>query len=222
MTQIDRYSSLMSDRARLRRAHSKGSYDRDTLYALLDEVPLCHVGYIDNGSPFVTPTLQWREENRVYWHGSSKSRAILSAADNPVCLTVTRLDGLVLARSGFEHSINHASAMLFGKPVLVEDAETKRNHLKKMFDHLYPGRWEGLRPMTDQELRATAVIGMNISEASVKTRAGPSDEPQEDRAWPIWAGTIPVAWSTASPQPDADNTAPIPDALLDYTFGSCP
>ena len=159
MSEPDRNPSLKTERTRLRRAHKKGVYDRDTLYALLDDFPLCHVGYIEDGLPYVTPTLQWREADRVYWHGSSKSRAILSAADKPVCLTVSRLDGLVLARSGFEHSVNHASAMIFGTPSLVEVPEQKRVHLKRMFDHLYPGRWDQLRPMSGGELKATAVMG---------------------------------------------------------------
>lgn len=212
--------SLKTERSRLRRAHKKGAYDRESLYALLDNVPLCHVGYVDNGAPVVTPTLQWREGDRIYWHGSSKSRAILCAVDRPVCLTVTRLDGLVLARSGFEHSVNHASAMLFGTPNLVHDTQDKRHHLKTMFDHIYPGRWDQLRPMTDLELRATAVIGMDITEASVKTRTGPSDEPDEDRTWPVWAGTLPISWQTAPAEPDADNLAPLPETLSGYQFGS--
>ena len=219
MTEIRPSLSLKTERTRLRRAHTKGTYDRDSLYALLDSVPLCHVGYVDDGMPVVTPTLQWREGDRIYWHGSSKSRAILRAADQPVCLTVTRLDGLVLARSGFEHSVNHASAMLFGTPHLVSDPKDKERHLKAMFDHIYPSRWEQLRPMTDLELRATAVIGMDIAEASVKTRTGPSDEPDEDRAWPIWAGTLPISWQTAHAEADADNLAPLPEVLSDYQFG---
>ena len=219
MSEIRDSLPLKTDRSRLRRAHAKGAHDRASLYALLASVPLCHIGHLDEGAPIVTPTLQWREGDRIYWHGSSKSRAMLRAADQPVCLTVTRLDGLVLARSGFEHSVNHASAMLFGTPSLVTDPGRKRHHLKAMFDHLYPGRWDQLRPMNDLELRATAVIGMDISEASVKTRAGPSDEPNEDRSWPVWAGTLPISWQTGPAEPDADNLAPLPEALSGYQFG---
>ena len=218
MSEPDRNPSLKSERTRLRRAHKKGVYDRETLYALLDDFPLCHVGYIENGVPYVTPTLQWREADRVYWHGSSKSRAILSAAGQPVCLTATRLDGLVLARSGFEHSVNHVSAMIFGTPAIIKDPDQKRSHLKRMFDHLYPGRWEQLRPMSEAELKATAVIGMDITEASVKLRSGPSDEPDKDRSWPVWGGTIPISTTTAQAVPDASNQVPLPDYLKQFSF----
>ena len=218
MSELSRTLSLKSERTRLRRAHKKGVYDRETLYALLDDFPLCHVGYIEAGVPYVTPTLQWREGDRVYWHGSSKSRAILSAAGQRVCLTVTRLDGLVLARSGFEHSVNHASAMIFGTPDLVKDPEQKCAHLKRMFDHLYPGRWDQLRPMSEAELKATAVIGMDITEASVKLRSGPSDEPDEDRSWPVWGGTIPISTRTSEAVPDASNQMPLPEYLKQFRF----
>lgn len=222
MSESDRNPSLKSERTRLRRAHKKGVYDRDKLYALLDEVPLCHVGYVDKSVPYVTPTLQWREGDRVYWHGSSKSRAVLSAAGQPVCLTVTRLDGLVLARSGFEHSVNHVSAMIFGTPGLIEDPAQKRAHLMRMFNHLYPGRWDQLRPMSEAELKATAVIGMDIREASVKIRSGPSDEPDKDRSWPVWGGTIPISTRTAQAVPDGDNQMPLPDYLRQFRLFRAP
>lgn len=222
MSESEQTPSLRSERTRLRRARKKGLYDRNSLYTLLDDFPLCHVAYIESGVPYATPTLQWRESNRVYWHGSSKSRAVLSAAGQTVCLTVTRLDGLVLARSGFEHTVNHASAMIFGTPFLIKDPEQKRAHLKHMFDHLYPGRWEQLRPMSDGELKATAIIGMDITEASVKIRSGPSDERDVDRSWPVWAGTIPISTKAAQAVPDASNQMPLPEYLELFTFCTMP
>ncbi len=185
--------------------HTRGSYDRDTLYAILDAMPLAHVGYAIEGRPFVTPTFQWREGDRVYWHGSSASRAIRSARGAQVCLTVSLLDGFVLARSAFHHSANYRSAMVFGEAVEVTDPEEKRARLERFVEGLYPGRWEALRPVAPQELKATTVLSLPIDEASAKLRTGGPVDDEEDYAWPVWAGVVPVRHVVGAPEPDPRN-----------------
>lgn len=180
-----------SDRVRLRRANERGSYDRDTLHAVLDATPICTVGYVIDGAPYVTPTMHWREGDHLYWHGSSASRMLRKSAGAQVCLTVQCLDGFVMARSAFHHSVNYRSAMVMGTAFAVEDAE-KEARLKAFVDGLFPGRWDILRPVTAQEMKATTVLGMKIEEASAKIRSGPPKDDDADYALPIWAGVIPV------------------------------
>ncbi len=153
-----------SERTRLERIHERGTYDRKNIDAILDATPLCHVGYLLDGAPIVTPTLQWREDDHVYWHGSSASRMLRKSADTEVCLTVSLLDGLVLARSGFHHSVNFGSVMLLAEAKLVQGPKEKAARLKTFVDGIFPGRWEELRPLTAQELKATTVLSMPISE----------------------------------------------------------
>ena len=190
-----------SPRTRLRRLHDKAAYDFDTIAAVLDAQPLAHIGHLVNGAAHVTPTLQWREGDRVFWHGSSASRMIKSALAAPVCLTVTALDALVLARSGLEHSGNFRSVMAFGPPQAVTDSKAKARHLEAMMDGLVPGRWPQLRPMTAQELKATAVLWLPLSEASAKIGAGPPTDPPQDLDWPVWAGIIPLWQVTGTTEP---------------------
>ena len=190
-----------SHRIRLRRTPEKAAYDTATLHAILDAGPVAHVGYILNGAPHVTPTLQWRTGDQVFWHGSAASRMLRAIDGTPVCLTVTLTDGLRLARSGFEHSINYRSAVLFGTARVVSDPEAKEAHLKAMMDQMFPGRWPLLRPMTAQELKATAILTMPIDEASAKISAGMPGDPVEDRTWPVWAGIVPVVTTLGTPQP---------------------
>jgi len=194
-----------SERVRLRRMHERGHYDAATIHGILDAMPMCHVGYLLDGRPFVTPTLQWREGDRVYWHGSSASRALRAAEGAEVCLTVSILDGFVLARSGMHHSINYRSAMILGRAEKVTDPAEKAARLRTFVDGLFPGRWDMLRAVTGQELKATTVLWMPIDEASAKIRAGPPADDAEDYALPIWAGVLPVAMQTLPPQPDPRN-----------------
>lgn len=209
--------SAPTDRTRLRRLNEKAAYDPAVIHAILDAQPLAHIGHLIEGQPAVTPTLQWREGDRVYWHGSSASRMIRAAAGQPVCLTVTLLDGLVLARSGFEHSVNFRSVMVFGVAEPVTEAAAKLRHLQTMIDRLFPGRWDQLRPITRQELKATAVLSLPIAEASAKIGAGmPADLPQ-DLDWPVWAGVIPVHHRLG--RPETDPTAPPGQAEPQVTFG---
>ena len=199
-----------SDRTRIRRTPEKAAYDMATIHAILDASPVAHVGYILNGAPFVTPTLQWREGDHVYWHGSAASQMLRGANGAQVCLTVTITDGLLLARSGFEHSINYRSVMLFGQAQLVDDSAAKTLHLQEMMEQMFPGRWPQLRPMSDKELKATTILSMKIEEASAKISAGMPDDPPRDKSWPVWAGIIPVTQTFGTPQADPESPPDMP------------
>lgn len=205
---------------RVRRAHQRGHYDREIIDAILDAVPLCHVGYVIDGQPVVTPTLQWREGDYVYWHGSSASRALKSSKGMNVCLTVSALDGLVLARSAFHHSANYRSVMVFGTAELVKEDSHKRASLKRMIDHFYPGRWDMLRPMTDQEVKATTVLRLPLNKASAKIRTGGPVDDEADYELPIWAGHIPLETNALQPVDDVRNLNDIrqPDHLKNHLF----
>lgn len=191
-------------RSRLKRAPQRGSYDRATIYGIVDATPLCHVSYVVEGQPYVTPTFQWREGDRIYWHGSSASRMLREAEGRPVCLAVTLLDGFVLARSGFHHSVNYRSVMLFGTPEKIE-GEAKEASLKAFMEGLFPGRWDAMRPMTPQEIKATTVLSMPIEEGSAKVRSGPPVDDEEDYGLPLWCGVIPVRTAVLAPEPDPRN-----------------
>lgn len=193
----------VDERNRAKRLHERAKYDRAAVHAVLDASPLCHVAYVIDGQPYVTPTLQWRVGDRVYWHGSSASRFLKKAQGTPVCLTVSLLDGYVLARSAFHHSVNYRSAMVFGTAQLVEGREASEAALRDMVESLYPGRWDALRPVTDQELKATRVLYLDIEAASMKDRDGPPSDEPEDLSHPVWAGVIPVRRSLGAAEPDA-------------------
>jgi len=197
----------VTERSRVRRLHTRGSYDRDVVYAILDATPLCHVGTVQGGRPVVTPTLQWREGDRVYWHGSSASRALRAARGREVCLTVSLLDGLVLARSAFHHSANYRSVMLFGTATEVADRDEKLARLRTFLEGLHPGRWEALRPIQEKELKATAVLWLPIREGSAKLRVGHAVDDEADYELPIWAGILPVVHGFGPPVPDPRNLA---------------
>ena len=194
-----------TERTRLRRYHERGRYDRATIYAILDAMPHCHVGYLIDDKPVVMPTFQWREGDHVYWHASSAGRGIRNAQDNEVCLTVSILDGLVLARSGMHHSANSRSVMIFGTARRIADPAEKLDKLKGFIEKMYPGRWDTLRPITDQEAKATAILSLPITEASAKVRSGGPVDDEEDYALPIWAGVIPVSMQIGEPVPDERN-----------------
>jgi nitroimidazol reductase NimA-like FMN-containing flavoprotein (pyridoxamine 5'-phosphate oxidase superfamily) len=206
-----------TERTRVRRLPKRAHYDAETLYRVLDEGFLCHVGYTIKGQPFVTPTAYWREGDHVYWHGSHASRMLASATKAKVCLTVTHVDGLVMARSGFHHSINYRSAMLFGKPRKVEDEDHKLRAMERFIERMYPGRWNALRAVTKKELKATTVLYMPIDEASAKIRTGPPVDDTDDYALPIWAGVIPVrmARGAALDDPKLQAGLKVPAALGD-------
>lgn len=183
----------VSDRNRLKRRHDRASYDHASVHAILDAAMLCHVSYVIDGQPYCTPTLFWREDNWLYWHGSSASRMLRHLkAGTPACLTVSHLDGLVLARSGFNHSANYRSAMCFGTARIIDDPQEKMAAMIAVVDRFYPDRSAGLRPLSTQEAKATMIIGMEIEQASAKVRAKGVADDEEDYALPIWAGVVPV------------------------------
>jgi nitroimidazol reductase NimA-like FMN-containing flavoprotein (pyridoxamine 5'-phosphate oxidase superfamily) len=213
-----------TDRTRLRRLPEKAAHDRATIDAILDAMPLAHVGYVMNGAPVVIPTLQWREGDRIYWHGSAASRSMKAGRGMQVCVTVTITDAMVLARSGLEHSVNHRSVMVFGQAEWVTDPAAKAKHLERMIEGMFPGRWPQLRPMTDQEVKATGILSLPLDEASAKIgAAGPGEtDPEEDRAWPVWSGLLPIRLVNDAPIP-APDLAPgidLPDHARNYRFGS--
>src|SRR5215813_15173700 len=163
-----------TERSKLRRLYQRGAYDHAAVFAILDASLFCHIGYVIDGQPYVTPTGYWRVGTRLYWHGSSASRMLRAQSGGiPVCFTVTILDGLVLARSGFHHSVTSRSVMAFGKAAKIEDAEEKQAALNAYIDRFLPRRNAELRPINGQELKATTVLGMTIEDAVAKIRTGP-------------------------------------------------
>ena len=182
-----------SDRVRVRREPQRGIYDRETIDAILDEALYCHLGFVVDAQPYVIPTLHARVGDLLYVHGSAASRMLRHAAsDVRICVTVTLLDGLVLARSVFNHSIDYRSVVVLGTPTLVEDVAEKREALHAFTEHIAPGRWEEARQPTDQELKATWILSVPLDEASAKIRTGPPEDEPEDLDLPVWAGVVPI------------------------------
>lgn len=214
-------SGTPAPRTRLRRMHEKAAHDRETLHAILDAMPLAHVGHLVDGAPVVTPTLQWRTGNRIYWHGSSASRMVKAALAAEVCVTVSCVDGMVLARSGLEHSVAYRSAMVFGRAQKLTGPEEKTEALRQMMERLFPGRWESLRPMTAQELKATAVLSLPLDETSAKIGGPEPEDPPEDLSWPVWAGHLPMTTATGAPVPAAGLAPGLaePDYLERFRWG---
>ena len=194
-----------SERVRVKRLHERGHYDAATIHQILDAMPICSVGYVFKGSPYVTPTLQWREGGHIYWHGSSASRMLEAVEETEACVTVTIVDGFVLARSAFHHSANYRSVMALGTARKISDKDEKEARLRTFVDKLYPGRWDILRPMNAKEFKATTVMSLPLSEASAKIRTGGPKDDEEDYALPIWAGVLPIHLQTSAPIADALN-----------------
>ena len=189
-----------SERTRVKRRHDRGKYDAETVHGILDAMPICSVGYVFKGTPYVTPTLQWREADHIYWHGSSASRMLETCIDADVCVTVTMIDAMVMARSAFNHSCNYRSVMVMGKAYIIRDPAEKEQRLKNFTEKLFPGRWDILRPVTAKELKATMMLGLSLDEASAKIRNGPPGDDEEDYALPIWAGLIPLRTEILAPR----------------------
>jgi len=180
-------------RSKVRRMHERGRYDRESVFAVLDASLFCHIGYVIDGQPYVTPTGYWRVDDHLYWHGSSASRMLRTqSAGIPVCFTVMIVDGLVLARSGFHHSVNYRSVMAFGKARKIEDNDEKRAALDSYVERFLPHRNRELRPIDPQELKATTLLGMTIEEASAKIRTGPPVDDDADYTSRFWAGELPM------------------------------
>lgn len=178
---------------RVKREPQRGIYDRQTIDAILDEALVCHLGFSVDGQTYVIPTLHARVGDRLYVHGSAASRMLRHAASEVrVCVTVTLLDGLVLARSVFNHSIDYRSVVVLGTPALVEDLAEKREALRAFTEHIAPGRWDEARQPTAQELKATWIVSIPLDEASAKVRTGPPEDDPEDLDLPVWAGVVPI------------------------------
>ena len=194
----------VTDRTRVRRLPARGVFDRATIYAILDEAFVCHVAFVVDGQPFAMPTGFARVGDALYVHGSAASRMVRQLSGGvDVCVTVTIVDGLVLARSAFHHSMNYRSVVVLGRARLVTQRDEKLVALQRFTDHVVPGRWAELRPITDQELKGTAVLALPIEEASAKVRTGPPLDDEEDLRWPAWAGVVPLVTTAGQPIPDA-------------------
>ena len=194
----------LSDRVRLRRKRERGRYERAVIDAILDEALLSHLGITDGGGhPFVLPMLHARRGDLVYLHGSAGGRTLRALrAGTPACLTVSLLDGLVLARAAMHHSANYRSVVLLGRAREVEDPEEKRLACREILEHIVPGRWHDVRPPSEHELKATAIVAMPIEEASAKVRTGPPLDDEADHALSAWAGVVPLTMRAGAPAPD--------------------
>jgi nitroimidazol reductase NimA-like FMN-containing flavoprotein (pyridoxamine 5'-phosphate oxidase superfamily) len=190
-------------RTKLGRLPNRGSHETETIHAILDAAFLAHVGFQMEGQPFVIPTLYGRDEDKLYLHGSAASR-MLRGLDTgiPACVCVTIVDGLVLARSAFHHSMNYRSVVAFGTARKIEGAEEKTRALRIISEHLIAGRWSDVRGPSDKELKATAVLEFSIEEASAKIRTGPPVDDEEDYSLPVWAGVLPLRMEAKPPVPD--------------------
>jgi len=203
----------------LRRLPQRGSFDRATVNAILDEGFICHVGFMAEGRPFVIPTSYARAGEQLFIHGSAASRMLGSLSKGiPVCVTATLVDGLVLARSVFHHSINYRSVVILGVARLVEDEAEKLAALRAFTEHIVPGRWADVREPTQQELRATSVLSLPLAEVSAKIRTGPPLDDEDDYALPVWAGELPLQMVAGAPLADTPTPAGIdvPEYLLHY------
>jgi hypothetical protein len=190
-------------RNRVKRHPERAHYDRESVFAILDAALMCHIGYVIDGQPYVTPTLFWREGERLYWHGSSASRMLRSQAKGiPVCLTVAHVDGLILARCAFRHSLNYRAVMAFGTASIIDDPAEKEAGLNAFLERIYPGRTGHMRAIAPQELKATSLMGMTIENASAKIRSGGPLDLEQDYGADCWAGTVPIAQVMGAPIPD--------------------
>ena len=213
-------ASIKSDRTRVRRLPDRGHYDRETIYPILDEAFICHVGFVIDGQPYVIPTGFARIEDDLYIHGSSASRMLRNLSRSvDVCVTITLIDGLVLARSAFHHSINYRSVVILGKAQLVEDADEKNKALEAFTEHVVPGRWASVRWPTELELKATSVLKLPVTEASAKIRTGDPKDDEEDYSMNVWAGVLPLTLETGKPIADSRLAGgiEIPDHVSNYS-----
>jgi uncharacterized protein len=207
-------------RTQVRRLPDRGRYDSETIYRILDEGFLCHVGFVVDGQPFVIPTGYARVGDSIYLHGSAASRMLRTLAGGvQVCVTVTLVDGLVLARSAFHHSMNYRSVVILGTAQAVEEPAEKERALAAFTNHVVPGRWDAVRPVRDSEVKATSVLKLSLQEVSAKIRTGPPKDEPEDYKLPIWAGVLPLTLKAGEPIADANlpDGAKVPEILKNYS-----
>lgn len=208
-----------TERTTVRRLPKRASYERETVYKILDEGFICHVGFIIDGRPFVIPTGYGRSGDQLYIHGSAASRMLRTLREGiDVCVTVTLVDALVLARSAFHHSMNYRSVVIFGRARVVEDEDEKMEALRAFTDHVMLRRWEEARLPNGNELRATLVLALPLAEASAKIRTGPPVDDKEDYGLPVWAGELPLRLATgaAVPDPRLPDGVELPQYVRDY------
>jgi len=212
-------TTTATERTRVRRLPKRGAYDSETINAILDEAFVCHVGFVLDGQPYVIPTGYARIGDDLYIHGSSASRMLRSLTEGvQVCVTVTLVDGLVLARSAFHHSMNYRSVVILGKATLVDEPEEKNRAMEALTEHIVPGRWKDVRWPTELELKATSVLKVPIEEASAKIRTGGPVDDEEDYTIDIWAGVLPLELVSGQPIEDERLTQEIelPKYIQDY------
>lgn len=209
---------------KVKRVHERGRYDKETIHAILDAALVCHIAYVIDGRPYCTPTSFWREGSHLYWHGSSASRMIRSQKEGvDVCLTVTHLDSLVMARSGFHHSVNYRAVMAFGKAHVIDDPEEKLKLMDRFIDRIYPGRSKLIRQPNKQEFKATTMIGMEIETASGKIRdKHVADEEEDYEGVPAWSALYPVRQVIGEPSDCARQLPGLtrPDEMADFVPGA--
>ena len=209
-----------TERTQVKRLPKRGKYDRETVYAILDAGFVCHVGFNADGQPYVIPTNYGRAGDTLYLHGSAASRMLRTLSGGvPVCVTVTHVDGLVLARSAFHHSVNYRSVVILGTARLVEDPAEKMAALRIFTEHVLKGRWNDVRQPTEQELMGTMVLALPLEEVSAKVRTGGPVDDEADYALPVWAGVLPLETVAQPPQPDArlKSDTPLPAYLKNYS-----
>jgi nitroimidazol reductase NimA-like FMN-containing flavoprotein (pyridoxamine 5'-phosphate oxidase superfamily) len=209
-----------TERTTLKRLPQRGFYDREAVYRILDEGFICHVGFTIDGQPFVIPTAYGRVGDKLYIHGSAASRTLRSLSGGiPVCVAVTLVDGLVLARSAFHHSINYRSVVILGAATMVEAAEEKMTALRAFTEHVIPGRWDDVREPNEQELKGTSVLALPLVEVSAKVRTGPPKDDEDDMALPVWAGELPLRIMAGEPVDDPQLSAGVrPPAYVERYF----
>jgi len=209
-----------TERTQVKRLPKRGHYDRETIYGILDAGFVCHVGFNADGQPYVIPTNYGRAGDTLYLHGSAASRMLRTLSGGvPVCVTVTHVDGLVLARSAFHHSVNYRSVVVLGTARLVEEPAEKMEALRIFTEHVLKGRWNDVRQPTEQELKGTMVLALPLEEVSAKVRTGGPVDDEADYALPVWAGVLPLETLPQPPQPDARLKAdtPLPAYLKNYS-----
>ena len=209
-----------TERTRVVREPHRGAYDRETIYKILDEGFVCHVGFATDGQPFVIPTLYARVGDAIYFHGSAASRMLRGAATGvAVCVTVTLTDGFVLARSVFNHSMNYRSVVALGRATLVDAATEKLEALRAFTEKILPGRWEDARQPNEKELKATSILKLPLTEVSAKIRSGPVQDDEEDYALRVWAGIVPLHLQAEAPIRDerCDPAIPTPGYAAKYS-----
>lgn len=210
-------TTMQTERTTVNRLAKRGNYEPETIHAIIDEALICHIGFVAHGAPVVLPTIHWRESDTLYVHGSVASRMLKSLKDGlEACVTITLLDGLVLARSAFHHSMNYRSVVVYGKAREVTDREEKLRALDALVEHVVKGRSKEVRAANESELRVTSVLALPLNEASAKIRTGGPIDDEEDYAIPVWAGVLPMTIVPGVPLADSGVTAAVPEYVSNY------